>query len=338
MTSGDSFFSLVAKIAPEDLTTNTDDMIVIDVRTPSEFDRAHYTSAISLSFPMILWRRLLRQKNKPGVLNEFLLSDIKHILEKRHSGTTVVLYDESTHDIGECQSNAPLAVLCEILSAEESTKCAFVEGGFQAIQPTHPSSVIATPVSVACTTQIVPNTTHDAEQDVDYIVNPLNFFLDGFVAIGAEANAHDIALLEKHKITHILNVTANACPDDVKKGRFTLQISVNDSMSQNIVQYFAEVIEFIHAARSVPNSKLLIHCHAGISRSVSFAIAYVMWAEHLSLEDAYAMIRSYRRCASPNLNFLGQLLTFGKFLPPNTAITCSPAEAAARAIEQLAIK
>lgn len=331
LTSMTSLSSRVKKIAPADLAT--DDIIVIDVRTPSEFDRAHYTGAISLYFPMILWRRLLRQKNKNVVLDEFLLSDIKTILKKRHTGTRIVLYDESTRDLCDCPSTDPLVVLCEILSVEESTKCAFVEGGFQAIQSACPSSLVATPVVVACTTpSIMSSPTHDVPRDVDYFTLPLNFFLDDFVAIGAEANAHDIALLERHNITHILNVTATECPEDVKKGRSTLQISVNDSMTQNIVKHFAEVIEFIHTARSIPNSKLLIHCHAGISRSVSFAVAYVMWAEKKELGEALEMIRTHRQCASPNLNFLGQLMIFGNFLPS------SPAEAAARTIEQLAIQ
>ena len=57
-----------------------------------------------------------------------------------------------------------------------------------------------------------------------------------------------------------------------------------------------------------------MHCLAGISRSSAVAIAYVMWQGQLSLPEAYDIVRAHRQCASPNLNFMGQLMVFGKCL------------------------
>ena len=65
-----------------------------------------------------------------------------------------------------------------------------------------------------------------------------------------------------------------------------------------------------------------MHCQAGVSRSPTIVIAYLMKHRHLTMLDAYEALKSRRPVISPNLNFMGQLLEWESLLKPPT-ITCS---------------
>ena len=312
----------VKTFKPSDITS---DMLVVDIRTQMNYDLAHYNNAISLFFPQILWKRLIRKKT----LDDFLIGKTQ-ILRERHNGTFIVLYDDCTTEINMSDSSNPLCILSEIF-LNEGTQFAFIEGGFKALKNAFPDMIVNSP----CQSFYKPTLSlKSSPLELDPFTMPLNFFLDNFMAIGSETHAQNISLMDTLKITHILNVTPNETLEDIKKGRQILQIPILDTISQNIIEYLSKALKFIHNARATPNAKLLIHCYAGISRSVSFAIAYVMWTEHKSFEDAFALIHKHRPCASPNLNFIGQLMIFGNFLQ-NTEEMLSPTTATTRASEYL---
>jgi len=65
-------------------------------------------------------------------------------------------------------------------------------------------------------------------------------------------------------------------------------------------------------AESVRESggKVLVHCRAGISRSATVCIAYLMYAARASLDDAHDYLKRCRPLVSPNLNFMRQLADF----------------------------
>lgn len=56
--------------------------------------------------------------------------------------------------------------------------------------------------------------------------------------------------------------------------------------------------------------KVLIHCRAGISRSATVCIAYLMYAGRLPLDEAHDYLKHCRPLISPNLNFMRQLAEF----------------------------
>ena len=94
------------------------------------------------------------------------------------------------------------------------------------------------------------------------------------------------ASLEALGITNVLNVSITCPkPDFIPDANF-LRISVNDGHVAKIRPFFDVAFRFIEKCRKA-NTKVLIHCLAGISRSPTLAIAYLMRNMNLRSDDAY---------------------------------------------------
>ncbi|XP_063711333.1 uncharacterized protein LOC134839644 isoform X2 [Symsagittifera roscoffensis] len=96
-------------------------------------------------------------------------------------------------------------------------------------------------------------------------------------------------------------------------GQQVLNIAALDSPQQDLMQYFVQIIKFIERGR-LSNSSVLVHCSAGISRSATLVVAYVMWYLKLPFMTAYKYVQNTRPQISPNLNFVGQLVQFASEL------------------------
>jgi len=59
---------------------------------------------------------------------------------------------------------------------------------------------------------------------------------------------------------------------------------------------------------------VLVHCLAGISRSVTVTVAYLMSQQGMTLDEAYDFVKKAKPNISPNFNFMGQLLDFEQTL------------------------
>ncbi|KAF2903253.1 hypothetical protein ILUMI_02929 [Ignelater luminosus] len=67
-----------------------------------------------------------------------------------------------------------------------------------------------------------------------------------------------------------------------------------------------ECIPFINDV--VKNDQnLLVHCNAGVSRSSSVVLAYLILVCNMSYDDAYNLVKSKRNCIRPNDGFEKQL-------------------------------
>ncbi|KAK6060132.1 dual specificity phosphatase, catalytic domain protein [Cooperia oncophora] len=124
-----------------------------------------------------------------------------------------------------------------------------------------------------------------------------------------------LALLLLHNnARYIINVTSNL-PNTFEDNPayHYLRISVDDNSSHNLSQYFPEAIAFIDAAARAGDA-CLVHCLAGISRSVTICLAYLMAKNKWSLEDAYDLVLRRNASIAPNFHFMGQLTEYERHL------------------------
>ncbi|KAJ6664481.1 hypothetical protein lerEdw1_007138 [Lerista edwardsae] len=137
---------------------------------------------------------------------------------------------------------------------------------------------------------------------MDYKILP-GLFLGNF------KDARDTEQLKRNNITHILSIHDSARP--MLEGVKYLCIPAADSPSQNLTRHFKESIEFIHECR-LRRESCLVHCLAGVSRSATLVVAYIMTITDFGWEDALSVVRASRSCANPNAGFQQQLEEFEK--------------------------
>merc|ERR1719150_2761689 len=133
--------------------------------------------------------------------------------------------------------------------------------------------------------------------------------------LGNMKDASDVAILHGLGVGYVLNVTSKPPSYKMDPGIIYKQLVADDNGLQNLRQFFEEAFEFIDLAKS-NSSGVLIHCQAGISRSPTIAVAYLMKYYPMAMSDAYKFVKTKRSIISPNLNFMGQLWEFEQGLRP----------------------
>uniref|UniRef100_A0A1B6DT61 protein-tyrosine-phosphatase n=1 Tax=Clastoptera arizonana TaxID=38151 RepID=A0A1B6DT61_9HEMI len=145
-----------------------------------------------------------------------------------------------------------------------------------------------------------------------------------FLYIGNATDAADLATLNALGISRVLNVTSQLPGYHESCGITYKQLPASDSGHQNLKQYFEEAYQFIEEARK-SGASVLVHCQAGVSRSPTIAIAYIMKHRQLTMVEAYKVVKNKRPIISPNLNFMGQLLELEQGLRADASVPeCKP--------------
>ncbi|KAJ9579825.1 hypothetical protein L9F63_004531, partial [Diploptera punctata] len=159
------------------------------------------------------------------------------------------------------------------------------------------------------------------EEDRDFPVKILPHLF-----LGNAATSEDSEALSRHSIEYILNVTADLPNVFEDSGSIKyMKIPIADHWKENLASFFPKAIEFIDEARS--NEKgVLVHCLAGVSRSVTVTVAYLMYKLSLNLNDAFNMVRARKSNIAPNFHFMQQLHNFERELARSPKDSAVPAE------------
>ncbi|KIM48479.1 hypothetical protein M413DRAFT_62827 [Hebeloma cylindrosporum] len=125
--------------------------------------------------------------------------------------------------------------------------------------------------------------------------------------LGPCSSASSIPFLTSNSINHVLSIGSTPSPrvDDVTYHRLGLK----DSTSSSIASTIDSAIEVIDNAlgSNKGRGRILVHCSAGVSRSPTVVVGYLMKKRGMSPKVALGYVVRARPQVSPNPGFLEQL-------------------------------
>ncbi|CAD8147554.1 unnamed protein product [Paramecium pentaurelia] len=146
--------------------------------------------------------------------------------------------------------------------------------------------------------------------DLSFTYSPMNsvFEIEGKkLYLGNINAANDSQYLKNHNVGAVLSIIDTS---DIKLDRsiIHLWIAAEDREDVQITRYFEQAANFIKD--HLQHTNVLVHCYAGISRSSSLIIAYLIKYAGLSLKEAIIKLKSQRPQVDPNDGFMDQLKQF----------------------------
>ena len=133
------------------------------------------------------------------------------------------------------------------------------------------------------------------------------------IFISSHKVSQDLEILEQNGITHILSILPQA--KEVYPEKFKYKIikhiedEKDDDNSEKIRKILPESNEFIQSCLT-DGGKILVHCKAGKSRSVTLVVAYLMVLTNYGYQQIINTVQKRRWCAQPNFRFAQVLRSF----------------------------
>ncbi|EGG19275.1 hypothetical protein DFA_02062 [Cavenderia fasciculata] len=133
--------------------------------------------------------------------------------------------------------------------------------------------------------------------------------------IGSAAAAQSVTSLKDHNISHVLSISTNPPVYTRNEAFQCLSISIEDEEKRDISTFFDQCHQFIDSGRT--KGGILIHCTAGVSRSATVVISYLMNLFFKPFMYCFQFLKSIRPCVQPNKGFVSQLLSYEGLLFSN---------------------
>jgi protein-tyrosine phosphatase len=114
----------------------------------------------------------------------------------------------------------------------------------------------------------------------------------------------------ENNITAVVNISKDIPKSPYISNENFLRIAIDDEPSENIIAFIPMFMSFMNYHS---NDIILIHCYAGISRSVSYVLIYLLIRYYpITFEEAYSYVKSLRPFVRINHGFHKQVLAISK--------------------------
>ncbi|KAK1804163.1 hypothetical protein P4O66_020208 [Electrophorus voltai] len=286
------------------------DCLVLDCRSFFSFNSCHIPGSTNVRFSTIVRRRA---RGALGLEHIVPNEDTRNRLLSGEYQTVVFLDDQSA-DIGQVKKDGTLMLAVTALYRNPcGATIFFLKGGFDTFyslfpemctKPANPQA-LSLPLSASCQPESVESCNTCATPLCDQ-GGPVEIL--PFLYLGSAYHASRKDMLDMLGITALINVSSN-CPNHFEDHFQYKSIPVEDNHKADISSWFNEAIEFIDSVRN-KGGRVFVHCLAGISRSATICLAYLMRTNQVRLDEAFEFVKQRRSIISPNFSFMGQLLQF----------------------------
>ncbi|XP_035415463.1 dual specificity protein phosphatase 1 [Cygnus atratus] len=302
--------------------------LVLDCRSFFSFNAAHIRGSCNVRLSTIVRRRAKGALALEHVVpNEELRARLRQGLVH-----TVVLLDERSADLELPKRDSTLLLALGTLCREaRGARICFLKGGYEAFSAACPELCTKPAAPTGLSLPLSASSARgSADSGCSSCGTPL-YDQGGpveilpFLYLGSAYHASRKDMLDALGITALINVSAN-CPNHFEGHYQYKSIPVEDNHKADISSWFNEAIDFIDSVKN-DGGRVFVHCQAGISRSATICLAYLMRTNRVKLDEAFEFVKQRRSIISPNFSFMGQLLQFeSQVLAPNcSAEAGSPA-------------
>uniref|UniRef100_A0A4X2JPL9 Dual specificity protein phosphatase n=1 Tax=Vombatus ursinus TaxID=29139 RepID=A0A4X2JPL9_VOMUR len=282
--------------------------LVLDCRSFFSFNSSHILGSVNVRFSTIVKRRAKGAMGLEHIvpneeLRSRLLAGLYH---------AVVLLDERSPELELSKRDSTLVLAASALCREaRAARICFLKGGYEAFSSacSELCSKQSTPLGLSLPlSSSVPGS---AESGCSSCGTPL-YDQGGpveilpFLYLGSAYHASRKDMLDALGITALINVSAN-CPNHFEDHYQYKSIPVEDNHKADISSWFNEAIDFIDSIKNA-GGRVFVHCQAGISRSATICLAYLMRTNRVKLDEAFEFVKQRRSIISPNFSFMGGVL------------------------------
>ncbi len=142
-----------------------------------------------------------------------------------------------------------------------------------------------------------------------------NIFIGGHRS-ASNANIYDNKLYIG--ITHVVNCAADEFLKEYPENVNVLKVSASDEAKYRIIDnHINDIIRFVDNALESSDNKVLFHCLAGVNRSVSLCIAFMIYKykETKNITEIVDLVSTQRRIGIlSNVAFVKQLVQYNSTL------------------------
>lgn len=316
---------------------NSNHVLVLDARTAEEYAAGYIKDAVHICCVGVVLRRLRNGSLKVDSLLNCEEDKQKYEAAKQSEDVCVVVYDQRTTNADSLSKDSIAALMLKKVS-RECKFVTFLAGGYDGFHnrfphlcdipdsiedgllKKRPSSLLLQitnmSLSVKEESDEESNVSSPEEEHSPSQRDAMPYQILPHLYLGCRKVAASLSSLKGSGITNILNMTSSVPNQFPAAGLTYRKIAVEDSHDVNMLQHFPEAFGFIEDAR-MNGEKVLVHCHAGMSRSVTIILAYLMKYYNHTLDSAYEHVKQIKSDISPNFSFMGQLLEYECTLRPS---------------------